>query len=93
MKSLSCVRLYGHHGLQPTRLLRPWILQARVLEWGAIAFSKVVLVVKNLPGNAGDVRDARSILGAEDPLKEVQPTPLFLLEKFHGQRSLAGSSP
>ena len=25
---------------QPTRLPRPWILQARVLEWGAIAFSK-----------------------------------------------------
>ena len=25
------------HGLQPTRLLRPWDLQARVLEWGAIA--------------------------------------------------------
>ena len=27
------------HGLQPTRLLLPWIFQARVLEWGAIAFS------------------------------------------------------
>ena len=29
-----------HHGLQPTRLLHPGILQARVLEWGAIAFSR-----------------------------------------------------
>ena len=28
------------HGLKPTRLLRPWIFQARVLEWGAIAFSR-----------------------------------------------------
>ena len=27
------------HGLQPTRFLHPWIFQARVLEWGAIAFS------------------------------------------------------
>ena len=27
------------HGLQPTRLLCPWIFQATVLEWGAIAFS------------------------------------------------------
>ena len=27
------------HGLQPTRLLHPWDFQARVLEWGAIAFS------------------------------------------------------
>ena len=28
---------YRPHGLQPTRLLHPWIFQARVLEWGAIA--------------------------------------------------------
>ena len=28
------------HGLQPTRLLRHGIFQARVLEWVAIAFSK-----------------------------------------------------
>ena len=27
------------HGLQPTGLLRPWTSQARVLEWGAIAYS------------------------------------------------------
>ena len=27
------------HGLQPTRLLHPWNFPARVLEWGAIAFS------------------------------------------------------
>ena len=27
------------HRLQPTRLLCPWVFQARVLEWGAIAFS------------------------------------------------------
>ena len=28
------------HGLQPTRLLRPWdFSRPRVLEWGAIAFS------------------------------------------------------
>ena len=38
--SLSVVSdSYRPHGLQPTRLLRPWIFQARVLEWGAIAFS------------------------------------------------------
>ena len=35
----SCSVVSGPHGLQPTRLLRPWIFQARVLEWGAIAFS------------------------------------------------------
>ena len=34
----SCLTLRPH-GLQPTRLLHPWNFQARVLEWGAIAFS------------------------------------------------------
>ena len=32
--------------------------------------SQVVLVVKNLPANAGNVRDAGSIPGGEDPLEE-----------------------
>ena len=30
----------------------------------------MVLVVKNLPANAGDGRDTGSILGQEDPLEE-----------------------
>ena len=33
-------------------------------------------------------------LGQEDPLdREWQPTPVFLPEKSHGQRSLVGYSP
>ena len=32
-------------------------------------------------------------LGREDPLKEWQPTPVFLPGEFHGQRSLVGCSP
>ena len=32
--------------------------------------SQVVLVVKNLPENAGDMRDTGSIPGREDPLEE-----------------------
>ena len=33
-------------------------------------------------------------LGGEDPRKRKwQPTPVFLPEEFHGQRSLAGYSP
>ena len=38
------------HGLQPTRLLCPWSFQARVLEWGAIAFS---VHADYIMGNAG----------------------------------------
>ena len=40
------------------------IFQARVLEWGVIAFSRVALVVKNPPVNAGDITDAGLILGS-----------------------------
>ena len=33
-------------------------------------------------------------LGREDPLeKEMEPTPVFLLGKFYGQRGLANPSP
>ena len=48
-------------------------------------------MVKNLPANAGDLS---LILGGEDPLeKKMEPTPVFLSGKSHGQRSLAGYSP
>ena len=36
------------HGLQPTRLLHPGIFQARVLEWGAIAFSQVDIEMNDI---------------------------------------------
>ena len=53
-----------------------------------------MLVVKNLPASAEDVRDVGSILGWEDPLEEAwQPTPVFLPGESHGQRSLMGYSP
>ena len=49
-------------------------------------------MVKNLPANAGDVS---SISGSGRSLGEGkwQPTPVFLLGKYHGQRSLVGYSP
>ena len=48
-------------------------------------------MVKNLPAKAGDLS---LILGGEDPLeKEMEPTPVFLPGKSHGQRSLVGYSP
>ena len=36
--------------------------------------SQVVLVVKNLPANAGDMRDAIQSLGWEDPLEKGRAT-------------------
>ena len=52
-------------------------------------------VVKNSPANAGDTRDMGSIPGSgRFPWRrEWQLTPVFLLGKFHRQRSLEGYSP
>ena len=56
-------------------------------------------LVKHLPANAGDARDAGLIPASErfreDPWvgrKTWQPAPVFLSGKFHGQRSLVGYS-
>ena len=67
------------------------ILQASQL----IGASQVALVVKNLPANAGDIRDMGLILGSgRFPWRRAwQPTPVFLPRESYGQRSLAGYSP
>ena len=57
--------------------------------------SQVVLVVKkNLPGNARDARDVGSIPGSgrSPGVGNGQPTSVFLPGKFHGQKILAGYS-
>ena len=57
--------------------------------------SQVVLVVKNSPANAGDIKDAGSIpgLGRSPEGGHWDPTPVFLPGQSLGQRSLAGYSP
>ena len=50
--------------------------------------SQVVLVVKNSPANAGD----GGVVDLIPWRRAWQPTPVFLLEESHGQRSLAGYS-
>ena len=54
----------------------------------SVAFGgfQVALVIKNLPANAGDIRDVGSI-----PWRRAWlATPAFLSGESHGQRSLAG---
>ena len=59
-----------------------------------VGASQVVLVVKNLSANAGDIRDAGSIPVSKIPWRRAwQPTPVFLPKESHGQRSLVGYSP
>ena len=52
-------------------------------------------VAKNAPANAGDERDAGLIpeWGRSPGVENGNPLQYFCLEKFHGQRSLAGYSP
>ena len=57
--------------------------------------SQVVLVVKNLPANAGDIRDTGLIPGWRRFAGggHGKYTPVFLPGELHGQRSLADHSP
>ena len=56
--------------------------------------SQVVLVVKNLPANAGDIRDLGSVPGLGIPWRRKwQATPVFSPGESHGKRSLADYSP
>ena len=53
-----------------------------------------MLVVKNLTANAGDLKDAGSIPGQEDPLEEDMTIHTTVLAwEIHGQKSLVGYSP
>ena len=53
----------------------------------------MVLVVKNLSDNAGDVRDEGSTPELENPWRRKwHPTPIFLPGKSHKERNLAGYS-
>ena len=56
---------------------------------------KMALVVKNLPANAGDVRDwgFDPWVGKMPWRRKWKPTPVFLPGESHGQRSLMGYSP
>ena len=55
---------------------------------------QVVLMVKSLPANAGDVRDVGSIPGLErSPGRGPSTHSVFLPGESQGQRNLAGYSP
>ena len=55
----------------------------------------MVLVVKNLPANAGDIkrRGFNPWVGKIPWRRAQQPTPVFLPGESNGQRRLAGYSP
>ena len=56
--------------------------------------SQVMLVVKNMPGNAGDMRRRFDPwVGKIYWRKKWQPIPVFFPIKSHGQKRLVGYSP
>ena len=56
--------------------------------------SQAMLVLKNQPANAGDIRGGGStLLGKISWRRKWQPTPVFWPGESHGQRSLVGYSP
>ena len=70
-----------------------WDSNSEKLEEGSWA-SQVVPMVKNLPANAGAIRDSGSIPGSERcPGGHGNPLQYSCLENPHGQRRLAGYSP
>ena len=79
-KSLqSCPILCDPIDGSPTGSAVPGILQARTLEW--VAISLRIPIVQTSKGLKIPWR------------RKGQPTPVFLPEEFHGQRSLVGYSP
>ena len=61
------------------------IFQARVLEWGAVAFSKFI--------QSSSLLHAFLWLNNVNRRRQWQPTPVLLPGKSHGPRSLVGCSP
>ena len=65
-------------------------LMMTILTWA----SQVVLVVKNLPAYAGNLRHRFDPWVRKIPWRRKwQPTPILLPGESHGQRNLAGNSP
>ena len=52
-----------------------------------------MLVIKNLPANAGDIRNMGPVPGSGRSPGGGQSTPVFLTGDSNGQRSLVGYSP
>ena len=78
-ESISCSVMSSSlppHGLQPTRLLCPWNSPGKNIGVGC---HFLLQVLKNTLTNAGDLRDAGSILGREDPLEESMATHSSIL--------------
>ena len=92
LSTVFCNSLLQPHSL---KLWKRFLSLVSWQLWNYPGASYVVLVVKNLPANAGDVRDVGSIpgLGRSPGREKWHPTAVFLPGKSQRRRSLADYSP
>ena len=107
VKSLSRVRLLATHGLQPTRLLRPWDLPDKSTGVGCHCLLQSISSlprdwqILNQVEKKAEFTFQYGVILRQNIWKELMtsrrrqwhPTPVLLPRKSHGQRNLVGCSP
>ena len=95
MQVIKEIGVYEAVWLSTTIKMSQWFY-IRIWVWSVKWASQVAQVVKNLPAHAGDANRKHRCdpwVGNIPWNRKWQPTPVFLLAKSHGQRSLAGCGP
>ena len=82
----------GLQSMGSQRVAQDWATKT-YLWWCKLWASLVVLVVKNLPANAGDIRDIDACVRKICWRRAWKPSQVISPGEFHGQRSLEGYSP
>ena len=90
---------WGHKESDMTKQLstytrtQSFLKRARhLLEQLCVRASQVAPVIKNPPGDAGDMRHGFDLWVGKVPWRRAwQPTPVFLPGESHGQRNLEGT--
>ena len=90
------IKFHAHHGTVPDTQVEA-LMNQRKIKLCSVYNTRASLLaqwVKNPPATQETQEMPVQSLSWEDPWRRKwQPTPVFLPEKSHGQRSLAGYSP
>ena len=83
----DCVCMYLNRSLRLVKIISNRRYSLRTILEDHFTFPQLVLVVKNLPANSGDITDTGSIpgLGRFPGGGHGNPTPVFLPGESHGE--------
>ena len=81
----------SHHGLG--EMVRSSISSSKFSLWEGWEHLTFIKEIISSPSRSADIRYLGSWVRKIPWRREWQPTPVFLPEEFHGQRSLVGYSP